>query len=279
MSDASNAGSALSGAASGAAAGAMYGSAVPGVGTAVGAVVGGAIGLVGGLFGGMGASRARKQEAKRAAKVANEDLAFRKKIYEDEKRLYGPIKERLVGEAMSSEPLDYAQISARIRQNYANALRQLNETSGIGASRNQGARLKMATELAGAYGQGLTNRRNLGLAVSDRDQTIPLAMNISGGYQNIQRMAENEAALQGQQAAANWGAAASGLGQLVYGVSGMINKPDDDIKSNPWGDKKIIYYPNENIPVNTPTYGGGLNTVTVTPGLTGGGYAGLPKLG
>lgn len=279
MSDTSNAGSALSGAVSGASTGATIGSVVPGVGTAVGAVVGGAIGLVGGLLGGIGASKARKQATKQANKIAREDLAFRKQVYGEEQRLYGPLKQRLVGEAMSSEPLDYAQISGRIRENYANALRRINETSGIGAARSQGARLKMATELAGAYGQGLTNRRNLGLAVSGRDQTIPLAMNVSGGYQNIQRMAENEAAIQGQQAAANWGAAASGLGQLIYGASGLMNKPDDGLASNPWGDKKIIYYPDEDIPVNAPTYGGGLDVVTINPGLTGGGYAGLPKLG
>lgn len=226
MSDASNAGSALSGAGGGAGTGAGIGFMVGGpAGAAAGAVIGGAIGLVGGLVGGIAESRARKQATKQANKIAREDLAFRKQVYGEEQRLYGPLKQRLVGEAMSSEPLDYAQISGRIRENYANALRRINETSGIGAARSQSARLKMATELAGAYGQGLTNRRNLGLAVSGRDQTIPLAMNVSGGYDNLRKMSENEAALHGQQAAANWGAAASGLGQLIYGASQMNSQP------------------------------------------------------
>jgi hypothetical protein len=218
-----------SGALGGAATGAKIGSAIGPWGTAIG----GAVGLVAGAIGGISASKARKKAQQQANKIAREDLAFRKQVYGEEQRLYGPLKQRLVGEAMSSEPLDYAQISGRIRENYANALRRINETSGIGAARSQSARLKMATELAGAHGQGLANRRNLGLAVSGRDQTIPLAMNVSGGYQNIQRMAENEAAIQGQQAAANWGAAASGLGQLIYGVSQMNSQPPPPPNKHP----------------------------------------------
>jgi len=222
---------AVSGALSGAASGASVGTAImPGVGTAIG----GAIGLVGGLFGGIGASKARKKAAAEANKIAKEDLAFRKAVYSQEEQLYRPLKERLVGEAMSSQPLDYAETSGRIRENYASALRRINESSGIGAARSQSARLKMAGELAGAYQQGLTNRRNLGLAVSARDQTNQLAMNVSPGYQNLQRLHENEAGLMGQQAAANWQSAASGLGQLMYGVSQWQNSPPPPPGNTPY---------------------------------------------
>ena len=209
---------ALSGAASGAAIGTQI---LPGWGT----VIGSGVGAIAGFLGGKSADK-KAEAAKRERKMYGEqNMAMNRELFEQEKRIMRPIKERLGAEAMSSQPLDYAQISARIRQNYANALRQLNETSGIGASRNQGARLKMAGELAGAYQQGLTNRRNLALAVSERDQTNQLAMNVSPGYQNLQRLKENEAGIQGQQAAANWGAAASGLGQLIYGVSQMNSQP------------------------------------------------------
>ena len=235
MSDESNVGSALSGAGSGASSGASIGAMVGGpAGAAAGAAIGGAVGLVGGLFGGIGASKARKKAAAEANKIAKEDLAFRKAVYSQEEQLYRPLKERLVGEAMSSQPLDYAETSGRIRENYASALRRINEASGIGAARSQSARLKMAGELAGAYQQGLTNRRNLGLAVSGRDQTNQLAMNVSPGYQNLQRLHENEAGLMGQQAAANWQSAASGLGQLMYGVSQMKNSPPPPPSSNPY---------------------------------------------
>ena len=235
MSDASNIGSSLSGAGSGALSGAGIGWLAGGpAGAATGAVIGGAIGLVGGLFGGIGASKAQKKATAEANRLAREDLAFRKAVYANEERLYRPLKERLVGEAMSSQPLDYAETSGRIRENYASALRRINETSGIGAARSQSARLKMAGELAGAYQQGLTNRRNLALAVSERDQTNQLAMNVSPGYQNLQRLHENEAGLMGQQASANWGAAASGLGQLMYGISQMNRQPPPPPTNTPY---------------------------------------------
>ena len=222
---------AVSGALGGAASGASVGSAFGPWGTAIG----GAIGLAGGLIGGIGASKARKKATAEANRLAREDLAFRKAVYSREEQLYRPLKERLVGEAMSSQPLDYAETSGRIRENYASALRRINEASGIGAARSQSARLKMAGELAGAYQQGLTNRRNLGLAVSERDQTNQLAMNVSPGYQNLQRLKENEAGLMGQQSAANWQSAASGLGQLMYGVSQMKrNNTPPPPSSNPY---------------------------------------------
>lgn len=110
---------AVSGALGGAASGASVGSAFGPWGTAIG----GAIGLAGGLVGGIGASKARKKATAEANKLAKEDLAFRKAVYSQEEQLYRPLKERLVGEAMSSQPLDYAETSGRIRENYASALR------------------------------------------------------------------------------------------------------------------------------------------------------------
>ena len=127
----------VSGALSGADTGAKIGSAFGPWGTAVG----GAIGLVGGMVGGIGASKARKKAQQEANKLAREDLNFRKAVYSQEEQLYRPLKERLVGEAMSSQPLDYAEASGRIRENYAAALRRSNEASGLGAARSQSDRL------------------------------------------------------------------------------------------------------------------------------------------
>jgi hypothetical protein len=259
------------GALSGASTGATIGTAImPGVGTAIG----GAIGLVAGAIGGISASKARKKAQQQANKIAREDLAFRKQVYGEEQRLYGPLKQRLVGEAMSSEPLDYAQISGRIRENYANALRRINETSGIGAARSQSARLKMATELAGAYGQGLANRRNLGLTLMSKDQTATYANQLGRSYENMAEVARQEQAAYEQSAAQNWQAAASGLGQLAYGVSGIMGGGTNQPMTKAGATFTVGQVAN-----STPTYGGGLNTATVSGGLTGGGYAGLPKLG
>jgi hypothetical protein len=258
--------SALSGAASGAATGAAFGP--------WGAAIGGAVGLVGGFLGGKKMDAAAK-EAKRERKLYGEQqMAMNKELYDQERKIMRPIKERLGAEAMSSEPLDYAQISGRIRENYANALRRINETSGIGAARSQSARLKMATELAGAYGQGLANRRNLGLTLMSKDQTATYANQLGRSYENMAEVARQEQAAYEQSAAQNWQAAASGLGQLAYGVSGIMGGGTNQPMTKAGATFTVGQVAN-----STPTYGGGLNTATVSGGLTGGGYAGLPKLG
>lgn len=259
--------SALSGAASGASTGFAMGG-------PWGAAIGGAVGLVGGFLGGKKMDAAAK-EAKRERKLYGEQqMAMNKELYDQERKIMRPIKERLGAEAMSSEPLDYAQISGRIRENYANALRRINETSGIGAARSQSARLKMATELAGAYGQGLTNRRNLGLTLMSKDQTATYANQLGRSYENMAEVARQEQAAYEQSAAQNWQAAASGLGQLAYGVSGMMGGGTNQPMTKAGATFNVGQVAN-----STPTYGGGLNTLSVTPGLSGGGYAGLPKLG
>lgn len=258
--------SALSGAASGASAGAAFGP--------WGAAIGGAVGLVGGFLGGKKMDAAAK-EAKRERKLYGEQqMAMNKELYDQERKIMRPIKERLGAEAMSSEPLDYAQTSQRIRENYASALRRINETSGLGAARAQGARLKMAGELAGAYQQGLANRRNLGLTLMNKDQTATYAGALGRSYDNMSDIAYSEQLANERAAKENWQSAVSGLGQLVYGVGGMMggggNQPMAQAGATFTGGQ---------VATSTPTYGGGLNTVSITPGLSGGGYAGLPKLG
>lgn len=260
-----------SGAASGALSGAAIGTKIlPGWGTAIGA----GVGAIAGFLGGRGADKAAERDRKERKQYSEQQLALNRQMLEQEAKIMRPIKERLGAEAMSSQPLDYAQISARIRQNYANALRQLNETSGIGASRNQGARLKMATELAGAYGQGLTNRRNLGLALMGRDQTAQFASSLGQSYQNMAEIARQEQMMNEASAREQYGMAAQGLGQALSVVD-MLYGDRDNSPSVQAG----AVFSGGQIASSTPTYGGGLNTVSVTPGLTGGGYAGLPKLG
>lgn len=258
--------SALSGAASGASTGSAFGP--------WGAAIGGAVGLVGGFLGGKKMDAAAKEAERERKLYGEQQMAMNKELYDQERKIMRPIKERLGAEAMSSEPLDYAQISGRIRENYANALRRINETSGIGAARSQSARLKMATELAGAYGQGLTNRRNLGLTLMSQDQTATYANQLGRSYENMAEAARQEQAAYEQSAAQNWQAAASGLGQLAYGVSGMMGGGTNQPMTKAGATFTVGQVAN-----STPTYGGGLNTVSITPGLSGGGYAGLPKLG
>lgn len=217
---------ALSGAASGAATGAAFGP--------WGAAIGGAIGLVGGAIAGGKADKAKKLAQAEAKKMAREDMNLRKEMYGYEREMTEPLRRKLTGEALSDQPLDYGMMSSRIRQNYANAIRALSgdTSSGLSAARAQQARLSQATELAGAYQQGLANKRNLGMSLLGRDQSLQAGMNVGQGYMNLQRMAEMRAAEEGARADAAWGSAASGLGQALYGgmgIYGQFNQPNAPI--------------------------------------------------
>lgn len=213
------AGGALGGAAQGASAGAAFGP--------WGTAIGGAIGLVGGAISGGKADKEKKRQQAEAQKMAREDMNLRKEMYGYEREMTEPLRRKLTGEALSDQPLDYGLISSRIRKNYSDAIRRLSEDtgSGLSAGRAQAARLSQATELAGAYQQGLANRRNLGVALLGRDQSLQAGMNVSGGYANLQRLAEIRAAEEGARADDARGSAASGLGQFAYGLESLINAP------------------------------------------------------
>lgn len=247
---------ALSGAASGASTGAAFGP--------WGAAIGGAIGLAGGVFSGGKADKEKKRQQAEAQKMAREDMNLRKEMYGYEREMTEPLRRKLTGQAMSDQPLDYGMMSSRIRQNYANAIRSLSgdTSSGLSAARAQQARLAQATELAGAYQQGLANQRNLGMSLLSRDQSLQAGMNVSPGYANLQRMAEMRAAEEGARADAAWGSAASGLGQLAYGIGGILGG-----KTQPTAIAGATYQTQTlgNLPTWIPTF----NTVTgPTPGVT-----------
>ena len=249
---------ALGGAASGASTGAEFGP--------WGAAIGGAIGLVGGAFSGSKADKEKKRQQAEAQKMAREDLNLRKEMYGYEREMTEPLRRKLTGEALSDQPLDYGMMSSRIRQNYANAIRDLSgdTSSGLSAARAQQARLAQATELAGAYQQGLANQRNLGMTLLSRDQSLQAGMNVSGGYENLQRMAETRAAEEGARADAAWGSAASGLGQLIQGgmgIYGQYNQPAPTATAGATYQTQTL----GNLPTGTPTF----NTVTgPSPGVT-----------
>ena len=235
------AGGASGGAAQGASAGATFGP--------WGAVIGGAIGAIGGAIGGGRADREKKRRQQEAERLAKEDMELRKRMYAYEMEMSEPIRRRLTGEAMSDQPLDYGLMSSRIRKNYSDAIRRLSEDtgSGLSAGRAQAARLSQATELAGAYQQGLANRRNLGVALLGRDQSLQAGMNVGQGYMNLQRLAEIRAAEEGARADDAWGSAASGLGQFIYGAENLINKPEEDLYYQD-GRPYKPYNPNTNKP-------------------------------
>lgn len=262
----SDGGSALSGAASGAATGSTFGP--------WGTVIGAGVGAVGGLMGASKASKAQQGAMSQQEREAQADLAFRQGMYNRYLGLYGPIEQQLATEAQSTQPLDYEQNQAQIKEQYANALRNIGTNmgmrgiagSGLDVGAMRGAALGQAGALSGAYAQGLVNRRNLGLGLTGRNQIMQAGSQVPGGFQGLSNMYGGWAGVYGQAAQQGWQNAGMGLGNLAYGLQSMNRPQPFSITGNPnYG------------PSFANNWGNPVPTVpTATQAPAGGTYNGLP---
>ena len=186
---------------------------------------------------GAGASMSSASKSSNAARRASEaqqrlqqaDANFRQQQYQRYLGLYGATEEKLAVESRSDQPLDYAQNAAAIKQNYSDALRNINTSSGLrgiagsGLDRGamRGAAFGQASGLTGAYAQGLQNRRNLGLTLTNKNMIPNAAGNVMGGYQNMAGFYGQQAGMYNQAAAQGWQNAGQGLGDLGYALQNM----------------------------------------------------------
>jgi len=191
------------------------------------AVIGGGMSMAGSSK----AARSQKEAMEAQQKSAQQDLAFRQKMYEDAQAKYGPLEQQMLGQATSNQPLGYEMLSGQIQQQYADALRRIGQQGmgGMGGGLQGGAarqaQFGLATGLGGAYAQGQMNRLNLGQSLLGRDPSAQLGMNVSGGMQNMTNLYGNTADMYGKLA----GAGAQGLGNAInsglnaYGQYQMMN--------------------------------------------------------
>jgi len=165
---------------SGASSGAQIGTSImPGWGTAIGAVVGG---LAGGIMGGKSAAKRKRAERERR-KLVMEDFRNKQALMKQEQQLREPLM-KMIPEAMSDQPLDYAQAATQIRENYAKAIRNLSRdtNSGLGASTYRSAALGMGRDLAQSYLEGLQKRRGLRMQLGSMAQPLQASRELSGAY-------------------------------------------------------------------------------------------------
>ena len=183
------------------------------------------------LYGASKSSKAAGSAMDQQKQLAEADMAFRQQQYNRYLGLYGPIEQNLVNKAQSSQPLDYDRMAAQIKQNTAGALR--NETnmmgmrgiagSGLDIGAMRGAALGQASELTGAYSQGLINRRNLGLTLTGKGQIQNAAQGVMGGYQGLGNMYGNWGNMYNQAAAQGWQNFGQNLGN--WGSQYGMNQP------------------------------------------------------
>lgn len=163
-----------------------------------------AIGQIGNLIGtilGFGSSGKAGESADKAAELqfqaAMADLAFRQKMYDEAEAKYGPLEKQLLQEAQSDKPLGYEMLSGQMQQQYADALRRIDEQGNIGMGGLAGGAARqsqfgLATGLGNVYAQGQMNKLNLGTSLLGRSPVVGLGQNVSGGYQNLQNLYGNQ---------------------------------------------------------------------------------------
>lgn len=195
---------------------------------ATGTAIAMGVGAAASAYGASQSSRAAGRAADQQKEMAMADLAFRQQQYDRYLGLFGPIEEQLAAEAKSTQPLDYDQNAAAIRQNYAQSLRDITGSMGmrgiagggtdIGAQR--GAAFRQAGDLSGAWAQGLVNRRNLGMQLTGRGQIGQAAQGVSGGMANLGNFYGQQAGLYNQAAAQGW----QNFGQGLQGLANMYGQ-------------------------------------------------------
>ena len=206
----------VSGAMSGASSGAQIGTSImPGWGTAIGGVVGG---LAGGIMGGKSDAKRKRAERERR-KLVMEDFRNKQALMKQEQQLREPLM-KMIPEAMSDQPLDYAQAATQIRENYAKAIRNLSRdtNSGLGASTYRSAALGMERDLAQSYLEGLQKRRGLRMQLGSMAQPLQASRELSGAYGQREAL-ESEKIARAEQEAQDL---SNSLSQAGQGMGGMM---------------------------------------------------------
>jgi hypothetical protein len=210
-----------------------------------GAIAAAGVGAGASLYGASKNSKAASNAQNQQQQMAQQQLDFQKGMYNRYLGLYGPTEQHLADEANSSQPLDYEQNYAAIKGNYGDALRNISSSmamrgiagSGLDVGAERGAALGQAGALSGAFGQGLINRRNLGMQLTGRGQIQQAGQGYAGGMQNLANLYGQQAGMYNQAAAQGWQGFGQNLGNLGYALQNM-NKPGDPYDQNkpfwPW---------------------------------------------
>jgi hypothetical protein len=198
-----------------------------------GATVGAAaIGTIGSLYGANKNAKAASSAMSQQQQMAQQQLAFQQQQYNRYLGLYGGTEQNLANQANSTQPLDYEQNYAAIKGNYGDALRNISSSmamrgiagSGLDVGAERGAAMGQANALSGAFGQGLINRRNLGLSLTGRGQMQQAGQGYAGGMQNLANLYGQQAGMYNQGAQMGWHGFGQNLGNFEFAMQNM-NKP------------------------------------------------------
>lgn len=185
-----------------------------------------AVGAGTAIAGVVGANKASKSASRAAAQqqaAMQQDLAFRKQIYEDEKAFRDPIRNYLKGLALAPGSLDYDINKAMIERQVGDARRGIDqelaaggmEGTGLGVSRRLGLGLGRAKALSQAWASGVARKRELAAALLGKADVNGAANGVSQATGAMAGAYGDQARRAAAAEAAGWSAAGQGLGAAL----------------------------------------------------------------
>lgn len=193
------------------------------------------LGLGSMILGGIQANQAKQQAKGIAAKQqASIDAAnaLERERYEDEKRLFGPIREKLAKDAMSDIPVGYARMAPQIAQQAEATRRRYTRSygggygrgaSGLAESRLQNIDLQEAAALTGAYDKAQADQRLMRMQVAGMDQSGVAASQYAQGLRGQADVYGRDLLAANADQAAGWGTFSAGVREAAPAVMDLWN--------------------------------------------------------
>lgn len=187
---------------------------------AAGAIIGGGLSLMGRKK----AGKAAETEQQKMERLENERMERLRDLAAQEEARIAPIRQSLYDDASSDQPLDYQSTQADLRRRYQDAVKGIRSgrtDSGLASSQEQAANLDLASQLSGAYDQGLKNRRQLRMGLYSQSPINQLNYQAATSGDRLSQMYnQREIEAMKAKAAANQGFL-GGLGNLGNIMGGM----------------------------------------------------------
>lgn len=256
----------ISGAASGASTGAQVGGPW---GALIGGIVGGGVGLLGAKNWRKNSSQGKEDELMKLERERREKIEA---LRDAEEKRVGGIRDSLYAEANSDQPLDYQSAQADLRRRYQDIVKGIRSgrtDSGLASSQEQAANLDLASQLSGAYDQGLKNRRQLRMGLYSQSPINQLNWQAATSgdrmaemlnQQRIENMKAQAASKQGMMGGlgslGQMFGQGGGMGGMFGGMGGGTSTSTSYQSPNLQGLGSIG---GGNMPSDMPNFGGGMS--------------------
>lgn len=228
----------------------------------------GAASVIGGVVQGNKSSKAAREAQARQEAMQRDQLAFDKEDYEHERQFEDPLRNHLLQEVSSPDPLHWSETKSELAQQFGQAARNTEDQvqrqgmlgTGVGSALGQAQQLKQAATVSKLYQQGQISKDELAQQLLGDAHTQQAAGLVQGGYGNGMNMYGGWAQQNNADAQAGYVSAAQGAMMAMKGVMSQPGAVTDPTSATNYGvgSESGIYQ---------PVGGGGANLNMDTLGL------------